>query len=234
MSASSLTPYSEGTGDAEKDIALFRDIEENLYTAALADALDEVNCRDQAMRERMRPIHLRTRFAGWARTIQWRDMYYVPRDPYGLEIKAMDSIRPGEVVVVSTCESTRNAPWGELMSTAAKARGARGAVVDGLIRDVKTIETLDFQIFAAGIKPVDSRGRGLVVDYDVPIECAGVLVNPGDLIVADYDGVVAIPAQLVTTVLEKARVKAAKESQSRIELKNGAYLADVYAKYGVL
>lgn len=234
MSATSFTPYGQGTGDAEKDRALFRDIEENLYTAVLADALDEVNCRDQAMRERMRPIHLKTRFAGWARTIQWRDMYYIPPDPYGLEIKAMDSILPGEVVVVSTCESTRNAPWGELMSTAAKARGARGAVVDGLIRDVKTIEKLDFQIFASGIKPVDSRGRGVVVDYDIPVECAGVLVTPGDLIVADFDGVVAIPAHLVSVVLEKARVKVTKENQSRTELANGAYLADVYAKYGVL
>jgi regulator of RNase E activity RraA len=161
-------------------------------------------------------------------------MHYIPDDPYSLEIEAIDSILPGEVVVVSTSESIRNAPWGELMSTAARTRGARGAIVDGLIRDVKTIEMLGFQIFASGIKPVDSRGRGQVVDYNVPIECGGVLVHPGDLIVADYDGVVAIPADLVAPVVERARAKASKENQSRAALVNGAYLSEVYAKYGVL
>lgn len=221
-------PVSEG------DLALFADIEQNLYTAVIADALDEVGERDRAMRERMRPINLGTRFVGWARTIQCQDMHYIPEDPYGLEIEAMDSILPGEVVVVSTCESIRNAPWGELLSTAAKARGARGAVVDGLIRDVRSIERLGFQIFASGIKPVDSRGRGQVVDYNVPVECAGVVVHPGDLIVADFDGVVAIPLGLMDVVLAKAREKASKENDSRRDLSNGAYLADVFAKYGVL
>lgn len=218
----------------EADLELFRDIEENLYTAVLSDALDELDSREQVMRERLRPVCLKTRFVGWARTIQWRDMHYIPEDPYGLEIEAVDSILPGEVVVVSTSESIRNAPWGELMSTAAQTRGARGAIVDGLIRDVKTIEKLGFQIFAAGIKPVDSRGRGQVVDYNVPIECGGVLVHPGDLIVADYDGVVAIPANLVTNVVERAHAKVTKEDQSRAALARGAYLSEVYAKYGVL
>lgn len=224
----------KGRAANEADLELFREIEENLYTAVLADSLDEANRRDQAMRETLRPVHLKTRFAGWARTIQWRDMHYIPDDPYTLEIEAVDSILPGEVVVISTCESTRNAPWGELMSTAALTRGARGAVVDGLIRDVRTIEKLGFQIFASGIKPVDSRGRGEVVDYNIPVECGGVVVHPGDLIVADFDGVVAIPAAVVPEVIERARLKVDKENQSRIELAQGAYLADVYAKYGVL
>lgn len=216
------------------DTALFQEIEETLYTAVLADALDELGYYERAMREHMRPINLNTRFVGWARTIQCQDMHYIPEDPYGLEIEAMDSILPGEVVVVSTCESVRNAPWGELLSTAAMARGARGAVVDGLIRDVRTIQNLGFQIFASGIKPVDSRGRGQVVDYNVPVECAGVLVKPGDLIVADYDGVVAIPVNVVEPVLNRARAKVSMENKSRAELKKGAYLAEVYAKYGVL
>ncbi|MBS1814631.1 MAG: RraA family protein [Acidobacteria bacterium] len=213
---------------------MFREIEETLYTAVLSDALDEIGHHNCAMRERMRPINLNTRFAGWARTIQFQDMHYISDDPYHLEIEAMDSILPGEVVVVSTYESVRNAPWGELLSTAAIARGSRGAVVDGLIRDVRTIQNLGFQIFASGIKPVDSRGRGQVIDYNVPVECAGVLVKPGDLVVADYDGVVVVPLEVVGSVLQKARAKVSMENKSRAELKNGAYLADVYAKYGVL
>jgi len=82
----------------------------------IADALDELGQRDQAMREYLRPLAPDATFAGWARTIQCQDMFYVPDDPYGLEIEAMDSILPGEVVVVSTCESKRNAPWSRIPS----------------------------------------------------------------------------------------------------------------------
>jgi 4-hydroxy-4-methyl-2-oxoglutarate aldolase len=223
------------TRPAEKhELAMFDEIELKLYTAVIADALDELGQRDQAMREYLRPLSPDATFAGWARTIQCQDMFYVPDDPYGLEIEAMDSILPGEVVIVSTCESKRNAPWGELLSTAARARGARGAVVDGLVRDVRTIQKLGFPVFAAGIKPVDSRGRGQVVDYNVPVLCGGVLVNPGDLIFADYDGIVAIPARMVAEVLVQAKEKAFRENESRKDLFAGAFLAQVYAKYGVL
>jgi regulator of RNase E activity RraA len=138
------------------------------------------------------------------------------------------------VVVISTGGSKRNAPWGELLSTAALARGARGAVVDGLVRDVRRIEELGFPVFAAGIKPVDSKGRGIVIDLNVPVECAGVLVHPGDLVVADFDGVVVVPSGIVDDVLRVAKDKAGRENHSRAELLQGAYLRDVFDKYGVL
>jgi regulator of RNase E activity RraA len=229
-----ITHRVEGKPAAEDEVALFEALESKLYTAVIADVLDELGRRDQAMREYLRPLSSGATFAGWARTIQCQDMFYIPDDPYGLEIEAMDSILPGEVVVVSTCESKRNAPWGELLSTAARARGARGAVVDGLVRDVRTIQKLGFSVFAAGIKPVDSKGRGQVVDYNVPVVCGGVLVNPGDLIFADYDGIVAIPAELVVEVFAQAKDKAYREKQSRRDLIEGAFLSQVYAKYGVL
>ena len=190
--------------------------------------------RDCAMHEYLRPLLPDIPFAGWARTILCQDTFYIPNDPYGKEIEAVDSILPGEVVVVSTGQSKRNAPWGELLSTAARARGARGAVIDGLVRDVRGIQHLGFPVFAAGIKPVDSKGRGIVVDYNVPVECGGVIVKPGSLIVADYDGVVAIPPELVDQTLELARAKVLKENHSRKDLLNGAYLSTVFAKYGVL
>ena len=119
----------------------------------------------------------------------------------------------------------RNAPWGELLSTAAKARGARGAVVDGLIRDILKIEELGFPVFASGIKPVDSMGRGVVTAYNVPVECGEVLVNPGDFVFADYDGVVIIPKDVVKPVLDLATEKVRRENSSRAELMQGAYLA---------
>jgi regulator of RNase E activity RraA len=151
-----------------------------------------------------------------------------------VEIEAVDSLQPGEVAVVGTQKSVRNAPWGELLSTAARARGARGAVVDGLVRDVRKIEELGFPVFASGIKPVDSSGRGVVTAYNVPVECGDVIVDPGDFVFADFDGVVVVPKDMVVVVLRLAADKVSRENSSRAELMNGAYLRNVFDRYGVL
>jgi 4-hydroxy-4-methyl-2-oxoglutarate aldolase len=209
-------------------------VEEKLYTAVVSDAMDQIGVRNQAMREYLRPVYSCKPFCGWARTIACSDVYHIPQDTYAMEIEAIDSILPDEVVVVSTQQSKRNAPWGELLSTAAKARGARGAVIDGLVRDVRKIEELGFPVLAAGIKPVDSMGRGIVTGYNVPVECGEVLVNPGDFVFADLDGVVVIPRARVQEVARLALSKASSEDCSRTELSGGAYLRDVFRRYGVL
>jgi regulator of RNase E activity RraA len=226
----SLTGYAANSADLD----LFTEIDDLLYTAVISDCLDELGYRDQAMDETVRPLSPDDRFCGWARTISYMDVCCVAENPYEREIEAVDSILPGEVVVIGTGRSRRNAPWGELMSTAARARGARGAVVDGLVRDVKKIQELGFPVFARGIKPVDSKGRGIVVEHNAPVEVAGVVVRPGDLIVADYDGVVVAPRSVLPETIQLARDKVARENRSREELKNGAYLQEVYRKYGVL
>jgi regulator of RNase E activity RraA len=208
--------------------------EKNLYTAVVSDSLDQLGIRNQAMREYLRPIHSRCTLAGWARTIACSDLYHIPDDPYGIEIEAVDSLLPGEVAVVGTQKSIRNAPWGELLSTAARARGARGAVVDGLVRDVRKIEELGFPVFASGMKPVDSKGRGIVTAYNIPVECGEVLVSPGDFIFADFDGIVVVPQDVVKEVIALATEKVRKENHSRAELLEGRYLRDVYNKYGIL
>ena len=218
----------------EHDIALCEFVEKTLYTAVVSDALDQLGARNQAMREFIRPVYPDARLAGWARTISCSDLYHIPDDPYGIEIEAVDSLLPGEVAVVGTQGSIRNAPWGELLSTASRARGARGAVVDGLVRDVRKIEELGFPVFATGIKPVDSMGRGLVTAYQVPVECGGVLVHPGDFVFSDFDGTVVIPKAMVKEVVELAADKVNRENNSRNELMKGAYLREVFEKYGVL
>lgn len=219
---------------AAPDLAICLFAEENLYTAVVSDSLDQLGARNQAMRERLRPVHAKCKFAGWARTIACSDVYHTPEDPYAVEIEAVDSLLPGEAAIVGTQQSRRNAPWGELLSTAARARGARGAVIDGLVRDVRKIEELGFPVFAAGIKPVDSMGRGMVTAYNVPVECGGVLVHPGDLVFADSDGVVVVPRAMVKEVIELAADRVSRENRSRAELIEGAYLRDVFRKYGVL
>src|ERR1700682_4098445 len=144
----------------QHDLALCEFAEKNLYTAVVSDSLDQLGVRNQAMREYLRPLYSSCKVAGWARTISCSDLYHVPADPYRIEIEAVDSLLPGEVAVVGTQKSLRNAPWGELLSAASLALGARGAVIDGLVRDVQKIEELGFRVFAAEIKPVDSFGRG--------------------------------------------------------------------------
>lgn len=217
-----------------EEVERFAKLEQDLYAAVISDALDSLGFTEQAMEGHLRPLDPSFRFAGRARTIACSDVYHIGSDPYGTEIEAIDSILEGEVVVVSTQESKRNAPWGELLSTAAKARGARGAVIDGYVRDVEKIQQLGFPVFATGIRPIDSKGRGIVLDYNVPVVCGGVTVSPGDFVFADYDGVVVVPQHTVEEALRLATERVQLENHTRQELMDGAYLRDVYEKYGVL
>jgi len=218
------------------DKELFKWIRENLYVAAVCDVMDGLDYRNQAMHQRLRPLDPGCcTIVGRARTFRWMDADYDLKDAqYALEIEAMDSLREDDVAVHSTDFSGTNAPWGELMSTAAKMRKAAGCICDSQVRDCVKIMELKFPVFCAGIRPLDSRGRGAVMAYDVPVRCGGLLVNPGDLIFADFDGVVAIPKEIEARVFEAARDKAARENHSRGELLEGKTLKEVYGKYGAL
>lgn len=222
----------------ETDQDIFRFVEENLYVAAVCDVLDSLGFREQAMHHRLRPLLPDMRhcgFVGRARTVQWMPVEYANEaDPYGLEIAVMDSLRAGDVVVHSTDYAGTNAPWGELMSTVAKIRGAVGCVCDSQIRDCIKIIEIGFPVYYAGIRPLDSQGRGMVMAYDVPIRCGEVLVHPQELIFADFDGIVAIPQAVEADVLRLAGEKVAKESLTRHELVAGKRLREVYDRYGVL
>jgi 4-hydroxy-4-methyl-2-oxoglutarate aldolase len=219
----------------ENDNELFEIMQKQLYAAVICDSLDELGYRNQAMNERIRPLEVGEQIlVGRAKTILAADVYHIQEKPYEKEIEALDSVKPGEVVIAATNQSTRNGMWGELLSTSSKMRGARGAIVDGLIRDTKKIIELRFPVYCTGIKPVDSKGRGLVIDYDCPVEAGGVLVYPGDIIFADRDGVAVIPKAVVEKVVEIALTKVKGENNTRRELFEGKLLRDVYEKYGVL
>ena len=207
-----------------------------LYTAVLSDVLDDVGIRAQALPPRIRPLDENLVLAGFARTGLFRDVYHVAEDenPYALEIAILDDLKPGDVMIFGCGASGRIAPWGELLTTAARARGARGAVTDGLVRDVRGIRSVRFPVYHGGIAPLDSKGRGKVVDIDIPIECAGVHVEPGDLVFGDVDGVVIVPRSAEEDVRARAFDKVARENTTRDELLRGAKLKDVYDRYGVL
>src|ERR671913_594694 len=171
-------------------------IREKLYVAVLSDVLDELGYRDQALPPHIRPLDETLVMAGFARTGLYRDVYHVRpgENPYELEIALIDDLRPGEVPVLACGASGRIAPWGELLSTASRARGAAGCLTDGLVRDIKAIRRMGFPVFHGGIGPLDSKGRGMVVELDCKVDCGGVLVAPGDWVFGDADGAVGGPA----------------------------------------
>ena len=218
----------------DNDTELFDMMEEHLYAAVISDALDAAGFRQQAMRHTIRPLLPETIVVGRAMPVLCLDVYEIPDEPYQQEIAAVDSLKQDDVLVCSTDGSTRICFWGELLSTAARARGARGAVIEGFIRDVRKIMQMPFPIFTTGITPVDSNGRGEVVAYNVPIECGGVSVNPGDIVFGDADGVVVIPQTVETQVIEAALEKVSGENRTRDALQNGATLREVYDTFGIL
>ncbi|WP_254528796.1 MULTISPECIES: RraA family protein [unclassified Sphingobacterium] len=225
----------ESRVDLMVDEEKFNWIKKNLYVAIVCDVLDTLGYRNQAMHQRLRPLDPdNSVMIGRARTLRWMDTDYIDENPYDLEIEAVDSLRPGDVVVHSTDFAGTNAPWGELMSTIAKRNGAVGCICDSLIRDCRKIMQMQFPVFHGGIRPLDSLGRGSVMAYDVPVRCGDVVVKPGELIFSDFDGIVVIPLGLENEVLNLAYEKVFKEDQSRIDLLKGDSLRTVYNKYGVL
>ncbi|MDA4131230.1 MAG: RraA family protein [Thaumarchaeota archaeon] len=220
--------------DFKDETAFFEKIEKDLYVPVISDSLDSLGYRTFAMSHRIRPLREDFVFAGRARTFSWMDVFVPDPNPYTIEIEFMDKLRRGDVVVTNTDPTLRNAPWGELMSTAAKARGARGAVVDSCVRDVKKIFALNFPVFSTAISPLDSNGRGRAVAYDIPVQCGGVLVNSGDLVFGDYDGVVVVPKEIEKQTLDLAFEKVSKENTTRKELMQGKLLREVYDKYKTL
>src|SRR4029077_8915908 len=119
-----------------------------------------------------------------------------PERPYAIELACVDALKSGDVLVATTNGDQSSALWGELLSTASRAHGAVGAVIDGLTRDAAKILAMDFPVFAAGFSPLDSKGRLDVVNYARPIRVGPCLVRPGDWVFGDIDGIVAVPAEL--------------------------------------
>jgi 4-hydroxy-4-methyl-2-oxoglutarate aldolase len=209
---------------------------EKLFVSVLSDCLDSVGMMHQALPSRIRPLDEERVMVGRARTAAFMEVYHHEpgTNPYELEIALIDSLQADEIPVFACSNPARVAPWGELLSTAAKARGAAGALMDGCTRDVRAIRTMGFPVFHGGIGPLDSKGRGRIMAIDVPIECAGVPVAPGDLIFGDADGVVVIPKTVEAKVLELAFEKVTGEHNTLRDLQRGDKLADVFARYGIL
>jgi 4-hydroxy-4-methyl-2-oxoglutarate aldolase len=209
------------------------DLARRTFSAVFSDICDQIGLRNQALPP---TITARTNrdltLIGWARPVQSAAIGHIPDSPYANEIAYVDSLRPGDVVVAD-CGGSTSAFWGELFSTAALGRGARGAVVNGGIRDLDRIPP-GFAIRSICTDPSDSLGRLSVVRQDSPIVIGKVSISMGDLVVSDADGTVIVPREVVSEVIPRAIQKASIESAALGMLTEGALLADVWDRHRVL
>jgi 4-hydroxy-4-methyl-2-oxoglutarate aldolase len=207
---------------------------DRLGVALVLDILDAKGLKQQALKPGIIPRTVEKVVIGAAKTLLWMDFAHDDPATYELELKAVDSLEENEFVVCATGDSHRSGIWGELLTTAASQRSAVGIVTDGGVRDVAQIELLGFPVFSRYLSPYDSFNRQKVVAYDVRVEIDGVTIEPGDIIVADCDGVAVVPSAIAPEVLADALNKAGKEDQFREAVKSGASLFEAYEKYHVL
>ncbi len=208
-----------------------------LSSSILSDVMDSLGLVRRAMRPFVRPVDDGKVLVGRARTGLYMPTYALREgeNPYDVEIALVDDLKPQDVIVLACNGPTeRIAPWGELLSTAAQVRGATGCVTDGLVRDVRQIRDMGFAVFHGGIGPLDTKGRARMVDRDVPVECAGVAIESGDIVFGDIDGVVVVPRAHEHAVIEKAVAKVLGENNTRDALRKGESLSQVFKRFGIL
>jgi regulator of RNase E activity RraA len=209
-------------------------VRRGLSAAVVCDALDALGFTRQSPRVPLPPMSGVHRLAGRCRTMLWADMAHVDPSPYELELVAVDACKPDDVMIAAAGGSTRSGIWGELLSTAARNRGCVGAIVDGAVRDTAQMTAMGFACFARGTCVYDSQNRQRVVDVDVPVEIDGVRFAPGDLVLADDDGVVVVPQGIEQQALARAWAKVHAENVTRDAIKAGMKAVAAYKKYGVL
>jgi len=202
------------------------------YTGAISDILDEMGLTNQVLPKEIQSIHPGQTLAGRAFTLLGGVTASIDPDvifrPF---LRMLGELQPGDLLV-SQPNDSRAAHLGELSGETAQYRGARGAVVDGGVRDVDYIIKLGFPVFARYQTPRDINGRWHLVDYNVPIMIENVRINPGDYVVGDRDGVVIIPQGVAAEVVEKGEVVIQTENLVRKAILQGTHPLEAFDKYG--
>jgi regulator of RNase E activity RraA len=188
--------------------------------------------RAGVMRSYIKPLTPSCRFVGPALTVRLEP---------GNQVDCLDALsvaQSGDVIVVDAAGETETSIWGGLMSGLCKMKGVVGAVIDGAMRDTDETRDLGFFIFAKAIVPRSTHtpysGRMEPIEINVPIQCAGVLVNPGDIVLADEIGVTVVPLEQAAEVLEQARALAAQEERTRAKIREGKTVEELLAEFGRL
>ncbi|VTU16673.1 4-hydroxy-2-oxoglutarate aldolase [Variovorax sp. SRS16] len=223
------------------DAALFRQISDELFVAALGDVLDTMGHQHQFLPAGIAPLEKSMRIVGRAMPVLEADVVNdgarsagpLSGKPFGLMLEALDDLKEGEIYI-ATGASLRYALWGGLMSTRAQHLKAAGAILDGYVRDANEIERLGFTVFCRGTYAQDQGVRGQVIDYRCTIEIEGVRVAPGDLLIGDREGVLVVPRAAEAEAVAKALDKVRTENKVADAIRGGMSACEALATFGVM
>ncbi len=211
----------------ESKIQKFRDMEE-VYSIScvISDAMH----RENTMKSYIKSRSVNKKIIGPAVTVKLTAGDIVDC------LVAFKEAKPGDVIVIDAFGEENTSIWGGLMSGLAKNAGVIGAIIDGSCRDTDEAKMLDFPVYSKVVNPraahTAESGRDYPIKVNVPVVCGGIIVNPGDLVVADEIGVAVVPYQELDYVYERAIVQAKNETLSRQDILNGATKDELLAKYG--